>query len=181
MEAMSKKEKKAAAVREWVKRNPERNKENKKRSAEKNKEKIRQYQAEWKKNNREKRLEYAKKYYREVGKEKPLTDEQKQKIKARRTPYMRERHLVEKYGIDEAGYQQLLKSQKGLCAICGTNDPHGKKHNRFHVDHCHETGMVRGLLCSRCNMGLGSFLDSIEIMNKAIEYIAISEERKAMK
>ena len=66
-------------------------------------------------------------------------------------------------------YTRLLAEQKGVCKICGiTAEENGKD---FAVDHCHTTGKVRGLLCNNCNSGVGYFLDSIDTMNKAIEYL----------
>jgi hypothetical protein len=56
------------------------------------------------------------------------------------------------------------------CAICGTTDPKDRR-RKFHIDHCHTTGKVRGALCANCNTGLGYFKDSPEVMRKAAEYI----------
>lgn len=58
-----------------------------------------------------------------------------------------------KYGITIEDYDQLLNKQGGTCAICGIV-PTNK---RLDVDHCHKTGMIRGLLCNICNMALGRF------------------------
>jgi len=73
------------------------------------------------------------------------------------------------YGISLEKYDDLLKSQLGLCAICRTDNPGGK--GDFHVDHCHDTKKVRGLLCQSCNIGLGHFKDSIKFLESAIEYL----------
>lgn len=138
----------------------------KKRYAEKHKDKIAAYQKEYRERNKEKAKEYMKNYSAN-HKPKPRTDEQKSRIK----PYVREYHLLKKYGITEVDYQQMLKKQGGKCAICQTTEPKGRCHNRFHVDHCHETGVVRGLLCSRCNMGIGSFGDSPDLIASALLYL----------
>lgn len=63
----------------------------------------------------------------------------------------------------------MLVRQGGVCAICG--GPPDGRWKRFHVDHCHKTGRVRGLLCRKCNNGLGNFGDSVETMRKAIAYL----------
>lgn len=85
------------------------------------------------------------------------------------------RHSVykRKYGITVAEYDIMLASQGNGCAICKTTEPtgHGKKNGRFSVDHDHETGEVRGLLCHACNVALGSFKDNVEILKNAIFYI----------
>jgi len=73
------------------------------------------------------------------------------------------------HGITFEDYKKLEDSQNGVCAICG-----GKQIERyefFSVDHCHETGKIRGLLCSKCNIGLGHFEDSVEKLQSAINYL----------
>lgn len=74
-----------------------------------------------------------------------------------------------KYGITNAEYQALAIKQQGLCAICG--GPPTKKRLSLAVDHCHSTGIIRGLLCDLCNRGLGQFKDSIELLEKALRYL----------
>lgn len=83
----------------------------------------------------------------------------------------RERHLVRKYGVDLAQYERMLKAQEGRCAICGCEEK--TQHNGvFHVDHCHKTGAVRGLLCRGCNHVLGHLKDDPELLRNAISYLA---------
>lgn len=73
-----------------------------------------------------------------------------------------------KYGINLAIYNTMLEQQNGTCAVCSGLCVTGR---RLAVDHCHETGEVRGLLCSACNKALGLFKDNVELMNKAIDYL----------
>lgn len=77
--------------------------------------------------------------------------------------------LFIRYGITLEQYEEILTAQGGVCAICGGTKL--SRGNFFHVDHDHETGEIRGLLCDRCNHGLGKFGDSVEILQKAIEYL----------
>lgn len=71
-------------------------------------------------------------------------------------------------GVTFATYDSLLKSQGGRCAICGgLNDS-----RRLAIDHCHNTGKIRGLLCRACNTGLGSFRDDPHLMLSAIAYLS---------
>jgi hypothetical protein len=74
-----------------------------------------------------------------------------------------------RYGITAEQFMQLIARQGGKCAICPT-DITGPK--AAHVDHCHATKKVRGILCLECNTGLGKFKDSIELLAKAIEYLS---------
>ena len=66
-------------------------------------------------------------------------------------------------------YDELLDRQQGCCAICGTDIPGGR--GRFHVDHDHDTGEIRGLLCWQCNGGLGKFKDSPALLDRAASYL----------
>ena len=75
------------------------------------------------------------------------------------------------YGIDMTVelYNDLFEKQKGRCAICGTHQVDLGR--ALSVDHNHETGEINGLLCSRCNNGLGCFRDDVKIMKLAIVYL----------
>jgi hypothetical protein len=82
--------------------------------------------------------------------------------------------LRKKYGIGNEEYDRMFAKQDGLCAICGVSeakvaDKTGPK--PLGVDHCHDTGRIRGLLCGRCNQGIGLLLDSPAIMRSAASYV----------
>jgi hypothetical protein len=75
------------------------------------------------------------------------------------------------YGITLAQYDDMLEQQDYKCAICGNEDEvEGRK---LAVDHCHTTGTVRGLLCGKCNRGLGLFYDNKALLEKAIKYLGV--------
>lgn len=86
----------------------------------------------------------------------------------------RKTHLKRKYGISLDEYNVQLEKQEFKCALCGGNETHDK-HKVLAVDHCHKTGKIRGLLCFKCNSGLGSFNDDINLLIKAITYLKIHE------
>jgi hypothetical protein len=72
----------------------------------------------------------------------------------------------------------MLQEQGGVCAICKqppTGKWKGKYSTRLAVDHDHATGAVRGLLCGRCNGGLGNFSDNMETMHKAMLYLSVRQ------
>lgn len=75
---------------------------------------------------------------------------------------------IRRYGIEPADFELMLVEQGGLCAICRGLDQRG---DQLHIDHCHTSGKVRGLLCGRCNRGLGMFLDSPNLLVSAIQYL----------
>lgn len=97
---------------------------------------------------------------------------------ANRTHYrktLKNNQLKRDFGITLEIYQEMLIEQNNVCAIC--KNPETRRNqisgeiNSLAVDHCHETGKVRGLLCFACNGSIGKFNDSIELLQKAIEYL----------
>lgn len=76
--------------------------------------------------------------------------------------------LKHEYGITLEEYNQLLLAQNNACAICKRTEPTGYN---WHVDHCHTKGSIRGLLCSKCNQGLGLFEDNLAVLKEAIKYL----------
>jgi hypothetical protein len=86
----------------------------------------------------------------------------------------RSQHLKGKYGITIEIEDELMKSQSSCCAIC--LDPFTNTKHR-HVDHDHRTGAVRGLLCKKCNLGIGYFDDDGSKLEAAIEYLRARRER----
>ena len=87
--------------------------------------------------------------------------------------YYRDKDLQRTYGITLEHYNQMLKDQEGKCAICRNPETQEIKGRvlRLAVDHHHGKGHVRGLLCAKCNRGLGFFRDNPELMIKAAEYV----------
>lgn len=79
-----------------------------------------------------------------------------------------------KYGITIHDYVELMRQQRNRCAICGEHEsarrPSGKR-KRLAVDHCHETGKVRALLCQLCNNGLGHLRDNPDVIRRAAYFI----------
>lgn len=73
-----------------------------------------------------------------------------------------------RYGLSAEQYFELYQKQGGKCRICGCELPDGEY---LHVDHNKRSGEVRGLLCSKCNKGIGLFKENPSVMNRAIEYI----------
>lgn len=87
----------------------------------------------------------------------------------------RKRNLRVLYGITSDDYADMLDAQGGTCAICKQQEPgaHGRTGKQFSlsVDHCHQTGRVRGLLCQRCNRAVGLLGDDPALLRNAIEYL----------
>lgn len=82
------------------------------------------------------------------------------------------RHLNERaklYNANATELHQRSQDQGHRCAICRTDAPGGK--GGFHVDHCHDAGVVRGLLCHHCNVALGNFKDDVELLRAAVAYL----------
>jgi len=87
----------------------------------------------------------------------------------------RERNLKHRFGVDLEWYQKQLKKQNYCCAICKTKENKvtlgSNKSLSFAVDHNHDTGEVRGLLCNQCNRALGLFKDSSKVLQNAVKYL----------
>lgn len=147
---------------------------------EEKRRKAREYAAEWRRKNpekhrainkksREKNLEVNRKrdrerYHATKHTRTPLTEAQKK----RKSEINRIHRLRSEYGITPEEYQALSESQGHVCAICGNPD---LKYDNLAVDHCHDTGRVRGLLCRLCNTGLGALGDKPEGLKKALAYL----------
>jgi len=78
--------------------------------------------------------------------------------------------LKKTFGIDLSVYYEMLESQNGVCAIC-QGEQGGDRYEFLAVDHCHDTGRIRGLLCTNCNHALGWFKDDIARLQRATEYL----------
>lgn len=82
--------------------------------------------------------------------------------------------LKRDFGITVEQYDEMLKGQDSVCAICGKPETSRNKYRDVQplaVDHCHTTGKVRALLCSNCNRGLGCFKDDPDLLLKAVSYL----------
>ena len=128
--------------------------------------------------NRQKQEQY-KTDKNEARREKYKSDESyREKVKSRvkdfnkRNPHVKKNgHLSGDYGITLEKYNEIFEKQGGKCAICGSENSGSKTTKYFFVDHDHSTGKVRGLLCCKCNFGIGQFNDDIELLKNAIKYL----------
>jgi hypothetical protein len=77
----------------------------------------------------------------------------------------REYNLKRNYGLTPGDYAAMVALQDGRCAICGRGD------ESLGVDHNHATGVVRGLLCSECNKGIGLLREDPDVLQRAVEYL----------
>lgn len=97
---------------------------------------------------------------------------------ARNPDYARWSSMKSKYGLTKEQYEELLEKQGGVCAICGQPEMRTTKAGvamLLHVDHCHNSGKIRGLLCHKCNSALGLFMESSEILSSAVNYLVTNQ------
>lgn len=134
-------EKALAATRSWAARNPE---------------KVKEHEAA---RDKEAQRERARVYMREQREKKPR--------------HVLSLKMKNVYGITLEEFEILEKSQEGVCAICKKTETWVRdgKVFRLSVDHCHDTGKIRGLLCKACNTGIGYFLHDPELLQAAIRYL----------
>ena len=135
-------------------------KERSKKWREANKGRVKQYRDEWRAKNSEHVAEYQKNYHQEY-----MAREDVQF-----NTWMRNLHR--NYKLTPEDFNLLWDQQSGKCAICSEPmDPRGRRKTAVAVDHCHDTGVVRGLLCRGCNTGIGSLKDSIDVLKSAVKYL----------
>lgn len=127
-------------------------------------EKDRQRQREYYAKNKERILEYKRKH-REKNREK--YNQRARESRKKNPDAAVEYNLRKKYGITLADYARMLIKQGEGCAICGEADDGAL----LAVDHCHETGEVRGILCRRCNTAIGKLSDDPTLLASAIDYL----------
>lgn len=148
---------------------------------EKNKDKICSQKRLFRKENKELMRSYDKNRRLEKNKNKPP------RIKKSRADYAKKyrennrdkyrlaslKSDLKKKGLSIEEYEKMLIEQNNSCKICLKHESRFSK--RLHVDHCHTTGKVRGLLCVHCNHILGKAFDNIEVLKSAIKYLVESK------
>lgn len=124
---------------------------------------------------REKKRQYNREYYHRVRKHKK-TDEDRQKLneyhkqwreanKGKWSKYQ----TCNRYGLSEEEYDEMMSATH--CPICGTEFSLSKTRRKRNIDHCHKTGVVRGVVCHHCNLALGWFNHDIKVLESAIEWL----------
>lgn len=129
------------------------------RYVQRNRAKVLASKKKWKENNKEQIRRAAKEYYDRTKPEYIVS---------------KARHIKHYYGMTIDEFFNILKDQDGKCAICNMVFAleEGKAQiNTPHVDHVHDSGAIRGLLCRRCNQGIGNFQDSVTSLCSAILYL----------
>lgn len=139
--------------------------------------------AAWRANNRERHRAYSRQYYHGHKEEQlaRIVEYQKEhkdrhnatcrKWNKTHPDYKKTHHHLRRYGITPEDYQRMFDEQDGKCAICGKTENLFGTSERLHVDHCHKSGIVRGLLCGQCNVMLGASTDDPDIMRKGAVYL----------
>lgn len=141
---------------------------------------------EYEKTPEQDRKEYFSEYYRKMMKnpewrlkKKKWREENRERIRAVKKAYRqseqgqrkRREYTITRYGITVEEYDKYVEQQQGKCAICGRVPDAKTKFNTLCIDHDHKTNKFRGLLCHHCNTGIGSFLEDVEALKKAIVYL----------
>ena len=166
------KDKVKAYYKAYRKKNKDKVKAKNKTYYEKNKEELNAKNKAYREKNKEKLKAYDK-TYKEKNKEKIAAYREKNKDK------IKGNNLKRRYGIGLHEYNLMLTEQKGKCACCGIHQ--NELTQKFAVDHDHDTGLIRGLLCSLCNTGIGKLGDNIEGLMRALNYLEkheLTKERK---
>jgi hypothetical protein len=145
-----------------------------------------EYQARWRAKNKEKIKAYSLSYRERLGKEKANEQSRARtaawrkrnpkQFKAAQRKYSTRYRLKKKFGITVEQRDAMLAGQGGVCKGCGSSTPNWK--GDWHVDHCHKTGQIRGILCHNCNTALGRVKDDPDILQALIKYLESNAESK---
>ncbi len=149
-------------------------KEYHKKNYKRNKDKIDAKNKEYYDAHKDEIIEYKNNWYLE--KKEKISTRNKRKWAKLTKEQRRELKLKEAYGLSLEEYNNILSSQNEMCAICGKKQ--GEERFPLHVDHDHQTGKIRGLLCQTCNQGLGLFKDNQELLIKAANYLDRQKEQE---
>lgn len=153
-------ERRNAQRRAWAQRNPEKDTASKAAWNEANKDRKRAANEAWRKANLER--------FNEAG-----------KAWKKANPAAMKKYRLRKYGLTIEQYEAMVAAQDGRCAICDTTTP--AKHGQWCIDHDHGTHDVRGLLCVKCNAGLGSFDDNPAFLLSAERYLQRHVSRRRLR
>jgi len=133
-------------------------KEKRKEYSDKNRDRLNRQQREWRAKNIGKEKEYRKKWYLRSRSPEQLEKEKLAMIKYR-------------YGLEKEDYERVLEDQDNKCKVCDKEFDSNGQSTKLHIDHCHDSGEIRGFLCNNCNIGLGYFCDDPQILQSAMEYL----------
>jgi len=126
-----------------------------------NRDSVQAYQKAWREANKEEIKAYQSAYH--------LSYRKRDDVQTA----TRKRHLKNYYRMTEAQFNELWAQQDGKCGVCSVEMlPKGRHGHSVAIDHNHETGAVRGLLCRGCNNGIGCLQDSPEILKAAAQYLS---------
>ncbi len=167
-------EKRRAGAKAWREKNPEKQRELSERWIRNNPDKVREGNqrrgAKYRDSHREQIRERCKHYSAEYRRKNPQKVKEAQaQWRSDNQAYDRERRLKYFFDLPIGSYPEMLARQNGGCAICGRAEE--TCGTSLSVDHCHTTGVVRGLLCRDCNLGLGAFQDCTQTLRSAEDYV----------
>ena len=150
----------ADELREWRKKNPEKVAEHQRNQYQKYREKKLAYQREYTRKNKERIAEINKRSRENMSPEKREAMLEQKRITT----------MMRRYGLTPDDYRKMLLSQGGTCALCSRTSE-DERYKRLNIDHCHDTGKVRGLLCTPCNHAIGVLGDTAEHIRRAVAYL----------
>lgn len=144
------------------------------RTPEENREYMRAYYAKnkdkWAKRTPEKQAEYNANRRERYANDPEFRAKYQEWARGRDPAKKRDGRIRSEFGVGVEQYDRMLADQDGKCAICGAESADSRGH-KLHIDHCHATGRIRGLLCSNCNHGVGKFKDDPDRLRKAAAYL----------
>jgi hypothetical protein len=137
------------------------------------KNKQKEYQKKWEAENPGMKALFAKQWREKYPEKAKLSKKKWRQNNPIKVSLLKQKHKLLKYGITIENYNEMLINQNNVCIICLRPETmtRGNKLQSFSVDHCHKTGKVRGLLCSKCNTAIGLFDDNPILVRSAMMYL----------
>ena len=121
----------------------------------------------WYEANREREISRVK-AWQQANPERVNESQRRNRARPERKRALRDQYYRRTFGISADDFDALLAQQGGGCAICGKRP---ERDASLHLDHCHDTGAIRGILCLSCNQGLGLFGDDVALLDAASRYL----------
>jgi len=121
----------------------------------------------WYAANREREIARVKEW-QQANPERVNENQRRNRARPERKRALRDQYYRRTFGVSADEFDALLEAQGGGCAICGTRPERAAS---LHLDHCHETGAIRGILCLSCNQALGKFREDPALLEKAARYL----------
>jgi len=136
---------------------------------------TKEYQKKWREENKERIKKYSKDWREENADYQKYQKDWREKNADHKKRYAKKYHIERKYNISWEEYQEMLSKTNGVCPLCLNEfiltEGQGCRKNMPVLDHCHKTGVNRGIICQSCNLTIGKVNEDVETLQRMVEYL----------